>query len=212
MPQCPSRAPLKSTFEMQGHLRSRAFPTGKQDRQGPEAGGREPRLCLAPGRPRARPGPTANQRCFQDKAGVKSEEQGGHRPDSKHKTPVVCGANAARKVHPGVSSRTGVDQTHSVPVLTMLPPSLDRAGHECHILPQSSLEVKIPCSQQREGQRRRHRCQGLRCSRVRLCFRPPSPTPGGPLPPGQESPSPGPGIGRDAWAREARFATGSRQG
>lgn len=53
VPQGPSRAPLKSTFEMQGHLRSRAFPTGKQDRQGPEAGGTEPRLCLAPGRPRA---------------------------------------------------------------------------------------------------------------------------------------------------------------
>lgn len=64
---------------------------------------------MAPSRscvwPRAGPGPTANQRCFQDKAGMKSEEQVGHRPDSKHKTRAVCGANTARKVHPRVSSR-----------------------------------------------------------------------------------------------------------
>lgn len=128
------------------------------------------------------PGPTANQRCLQDKAGMKSEEQVGHRPDSKHKARAVCGANAARKVHAGVSSRHRCGpnaQRPSAHARGRLLPSTGQ-GRNSTFCRQRRLEVKIPCTQPPEGQRQGHRCQGLRCSRVHLCFRRPSPSQGVP--------------------------------
>lgn len=98
---------------------------------------------------------------------MKSEEQVGHRPESKHKTRVVCGANAARKVHPRMSSRHGCGPnkcTASQCSRGCLLPSAGQ-GTNSTFCRQSGLEVKIPCNQQREGQRRGHECQGLRWSR-----------------------------------------------
>lgn len=128
---------------------------------------------------------------------MKSEEQVGHRPDSKHKTRVVCRANAARKSPPKdvLTAQVWTKCTASQCSRGCLLPSTGQ-GRNSTFCRQSRLEVKTPCNQQPEGQRRRRECQGPRCSGVPLCFRPPSPAPGGPLPPGEESQSPGPGISR----------------